>query len=68
MSGHQELLSDINIQYAGVKNIVHTAVVNDATIAATNAAGFENVLRWFLEPARRQSTPQSRAGFIRSLQ
>lgn len=39
-------LSDINGQFGGVKNIVHTAaVVNDATIAATNAAGFENVLR-----------------------
>ena len=39
-------LSDINTQFGGVKNIVHTAaVVNDATIAATNAAGFENVLR-----------------------
>ena len=33
------------MQFSGVKNIVHTAaMVNDATIAATNAAGFENVL------------------------
>jgi len=39
-------LRDINTQFSGVKNIVHTAaVVNDATIASTNAAGFENVLR-----------------------
>ncbi|KAF8811343.1 ketoacyl-synt-domain-containing protein [Phlegmacium glaucopus] len=39
-------LSDVNSEFGAVKNIVHTAaVVNDATIAATNAAGFENVLR-----------------------
>ncbi|KAF8151526.1 hypothetical protein B0H34DRAFT_132545 [Crassisporium funariophilum] len=39
-------LADINTQYGGVKNIVHTAaVVNDATISSTNAAGFEDVLR-----------------------
>jgi thioester reductase-like protein len=39
-------LSEINTYFGGVKHIVHTAaVVNDATIAATNAAGFENVLR-----------------------
>ena len=39
-------LSEINTQFGGVKNIVHTAaVVNDATIVSTNVAGFENVLR-----------------------
>lgn len=39
-------LNDINTQLGGVKNIVYTAaVVNDATIASTSVAGFENVLR-----------------------
>ena len=39
-------LSDTNMHFGGVMNIVHTAaVVNDATIASTNVAGFENVLR-----------------------
>jgi hypothetical protein len=39
-------LSDINPQFGGVKNIVHTAaMVNNATIASTIVAGFENVIR-----------------------
>jgi KR domain len=41
--GLELALSDINMQFGGVKNIVHTAaVVNDAS---TSVAGFENVLR-----------------------
>jgi hypothetical protein len=61
------------MQFGGVKNIVHTAaVVNDATIAAINAAGFRkrpsSQSDWLLEPARRHSGSQSCAGIVRSLQ
>ncbi|KAF8900861.1 hypothetical protein CPB84DRAFT_1778561 [Gymnopilus junonius] len=42
----KKTLTDINIAYGGIKNIIHTAaVVKDYTIKATNPSSFTDVLR-----------------------